>query len=172
MHTYNIRTLRLADADPLLRFELDNRAWFEQHIDARDDAFYTPDGVRAHIRQYLDAHANGTWHPCVLLDREGVLVGRANLKGICRQMDSAEVGYRVARHLTGNGLATRALQHLVELARSRWGLRRLEAYVTLDNAASARVLEKNGFVRAAHLMEMTVVNGTRMGGHQFKRELA
>ncbi|MGG6546789.1 UNVERIFIED_CONTAM: aromatic amino acid lyase, partial [Prevotella sp. 15_C9] len=38
-------------ADELLRFETDNRAFFEARINARPPAYYSPDGVRAAIAQ-------------------------------------------------------------------------------------------------------------------------
>ncbi len=169
MNDIRIRTLQLVDAAPLLQFELENRAWFEQHIAPRAPEFYTPPGVRLHIEQYLDGYANGIWHPCVMLDGHGRIVGRANLKDIDRQAASAEAGYRIASDLTGKGLATRALRHLITLAARRWRLRRLLAYVADDNLASARVLHKCGFVQGEHQAGMGVIAGALRGGHQFVR---
>lgn len=68
----------------MLAFELDNRDWFEQHVAARAPAFYTPAGVATHIQEYLDAHDHGVLLPCVLLDDDGAIVGRANLRHIDR----------------------------------------------------------------------------------------
>ncbi|MET3133577.1 ribosomal-protein-alanine N-acetyltransferase [Oxalobacteraceae bacterium GrIS 1.11] len=172
MKAFSIRALRLDDAHQLLQFEQDNRDWFERHIDPRGDAFYTPDGVREHIRQYLDAQARATWHPCVMLNQDGLIVGRANLKDIDLGAGIAEVGYRMARQQAGNGLATGALRYLIDLARSQWGLARLSAYVTADNAASARVLEKCGFARRERIPDLAKVNGVWLDGYQFSRELA
>jgi len=169
MNDILIRTLQLEDAAPLLQFELENRAWFEQHIAPRAPEFYTPQGVRQHIGQYLDGHAGGTWHPCVILNGQGRIVGRANLKDIDRHAASAEAGYRIASDQTGKGLATRALRHLIALADQRWQLRCLLAYVTDDNPASARVLRKCGFVQGEHQAGMEVIAGAPRGGHQFVR---
>lgn len=143
----NIRTLRAADGPLLLSFELANRDWFERHIEARDPAFYTAQGVDRHIAQYLDGYGKRTWHPCVLVAADGAIVGRANLKDIDLASRSAEVGYRIARHACGQGLATLAVRHLAGLARAEWQLSQLVANVYASNIGSAKVLGKCGFVR-------------------------
>lgn len=148
MSAFHIRTLAHDDAAPLLRFELDNRAWFERQIEPRGDVFYSAAGVRAHIAEFLDAFAAGTRHPCVIVDGNGAVIGRANLKAIDRQAGGAEVGYRIAASHAGQGLATAAVRHLVALARAQWRLERLYAHVLPANLASARVLEKCLFARA------------------------
>ena len=58
---------------------------------------------------------------------------------------SANVGYWVDRRRNGRGLATAAVAGVVERAFGELGLHRLEAGTLVDNAASRRVLEKNGF---------------------------
>jgi ribosomal-protein-alanine N-acetyltransferase len=151
MKAIHIRTLQLEDAPELLRFERVNRAWFEHHIEPRGDAFYTSEGVHEHVMQYLAAHTRSTWHPCVIVDQSGAIVGRANLKNIDLTAGVAEVGYRMAQQCVGKGLATEAVRHLVELARSQWKLERLVAYVGVENAASASVLGKCGFQRSERI---------------------
>lgn len=171
MSGYTIRTLRPEDAVALLTFEQDNRAWFERHVEPRGDDFYTPEGVRHHISQYLDAHERGTWHPCLILDHDGRPIGRANLKEIERDIGSAEVGYRIAQAQAGKGLATAALRHLVELARTQWQLRRLHAHVASRNQASARVLERCGFTPVAGAESLATIDGGAVGVQQFSLDL-
>jgi ribosomal-protein-alanine N-acetyltransferase len=148
MNTIIIRTLQLGDADRLLQFELNNRHWFERHIASRGDAFYSIDGVREHIREFLTANLDGRLHPCLLLSESGTVIGRANLKDIDMSKGVAEVGYRIAESHVGKGLATVAVRYLIDLAKSSWQLERLVAYVAAKNMASARVLEKCDFTRA------------------------
>lgn len=143
-----IRTLRLSDAPALLEFELANRGWFESHIDARPPDFYNLAGVAAHIEDYLARHTDGTMHPCLLVEEDGDIVGRCNLKDIDYATRRAEVGYRIASYASGRGLAGAALSHLMDLAYGQWRLAGLDAHVTIANAASARVLERAGFTLA------------------------
>ena len=76
-----IRTLQADDVARLLAFELANRAWFEQHVEARSPAFYSAAGVSAHISDYLDSYQAGIMHPCVLTSDDGAaIIGRANLR--------------------------------------------------------------------------------------------
>jgi ribosomal-protein-alanine N-acetyltransferase len=100
-----------------------------------------------HIRTLQQDDANGTLHPCVILDENGAIIGRANLKDIDRRAGTAEVGYRIAESQAGKGLATGAVRYLVDLAHSSWQLKQLFAYVGNENKASARVLEKCLFTR-------------------------
>lgn len=146
MDPIQIRTLRSSDAQALLEFEIDNREWFESHIEPRPAEFYSLQGVAEHIDEYLTGFARGTWHPLVILDSRAKIIGRANLKNIGAERHCAEVGYRVARSACGQGLATQALRRLVEEARERWRLARLVAYVYPENAGSRVVLERCGFV--------------------------
>jgi ribosomal-protein-alanine N-acetyltransferase len=146
MKAFRIRELKSSDAQALLAFEIRNREWFESHIDARDPSFYSMQGVAEHIEGYLSDFAIGAWHPIVIEDGSGTIVGRANLKGINQSTGSAEVGYRMGRDTCGQGLATQALRHLIEQAQSRWQLTQLVAYVFKENAGSRKVLARCGFV--------------------------
>lgn len=145
MKALTVRQLRATDAKTLLAFERENREWFETHIEARAPAFYGLEGVNAHIQTYLHGLACGTWDPYILLDASGEMVGRANLKHIDTHNRCAEVGYRIARHACGQGLATRALEHLIAQARTRWQLVQLVAYAYEENVGSKKVLDRCGF---------------------------
>jgi ribosomal-protein-alanine N-acetyltransferase len=143
---FRIRELEITDVQALLAFEIHNRAWFESQIDARDPAFYSLTGVTDHIESYLADFAAGAWHPFVIEDASGRIVGRANLKGIDVPHGCAEVGYRIDQRVCGQGLATLALKHLIQAAQMRWGLTGLVAYVYENNVGSRKVLERCGFV--------------------------
>jgi ribosomal-protein-alanine N-acetyltransferase len=144
--SFSIRELSHTDTEALLAFETENRAWFESHIDARAPSFYSVEGVTEHIDGYLSDFARGVWHPFVIEDSSGRIVGRANLKGIDTTARVAEVGYRIAQSACGQGLATQALEHLIGQAQARWALTQLVAYVFPENAGSTKVLERCGFV--------------------------
>ena len=146
MDSFSVRELKRTDAEALLAFEIHNREWFETHIDARDPAFYSLQGVADHIEGYLADFAIGAWHPFVIEDASQTIVGRANLKSIDVSERSAEVGYRIAQSVCGQGLATLALKHLIQAAQVRWELRQLVAYVYEENVGSRKVLDRCGFL--------------------------
>ncbi|WP_248802519.1 GNAT family N-acetyltransferase [Pseudomonas sp. MWU13-2100] len=145
MKTFNVRQLESTDIEALLTFETDNREWFESQIDARAPSFYSRQGVADHIQCYLSDFAIGAWHPFVIEDSSGGIVGRANLKNINSPKGCAEVGYRIDQRFCGQGLATLALQHLIQEAQAYWNLTQLLAIVYKDNIGSQKVLSRCGF---------------------------
>ncbi|MBZ5487339.1 GNAT family N-acetyltransferase [Halomonas aquamarina] len=130
------------DAFELLAFETAERAWFEQHIEARKEQFYSSHGVSQHIIDCLALNAQGRMSP-LLIRHKGVLIGRANLRDI--DGENASIGYRLAACACGQGIAQKALKHLMKEARCMYGLETLTAVVSVENQASRRVLEKAGF---------------------------
>ncbi len=61
----------------------------------------------------------------------------------------AEFGYWLAPAYWGRGIMSEAATLIADFALRKRNLRRLEAHVFAANVASARVLEKTGFVREA-----------------------
>ncbi|MBP5979208.1 MAG: GNAT family N-acetyltransferase [Halomonas sp.] len=136
------RLLTPEDAFELLAFETAERAWFEQHIEARREQFYTPHGVSQHIVECLALNAQGRMSP-QLIRHKGIIIGRANLRDI--DQGRAQVGYRIAENACGQGIAQKALHHLMKEARCIYGLDTLQATVSIENTASQHVLEKAKF---------------------------
>jgi ribosomal-protein-alanine N-acetyltransferase len=129
-------------AAAVLAFEVDNRAYFAAAVSDRGDEFYErfTEGFDA----LLAEQETGACAFHVLLAEDGSVLGRFNLYDL--EEGAADVGYRVARHASGRGLATAAVEQLCRLASTRYGLRTLRAAVASTNPASRRVLEKAGFV--------------------------
>ncbi|MDT9002025.1 GNAT family protein [Paucibacter sp. APW11] len=165
-----LRTLQADDTAALLQFELANREWFERHVAPRGAAFYSHDAVQAHIDQALAEHRAGRYHPNLLLDRRGAIVGRVNLKDI--EAGRAEVGYRIAQQAAGRGAASAGLAQLIALARAHWGLQTLEALVAEGNPASARVLEKAGFVCVERMTALAEIAGVSRNGARYRLALS
>jgi ribosomal-protein-alanine N-acetyltransferase len=152
-----IRDLLLSDTDNLLEFELANRDWFEKFVASRGDYFYSTTAVQDHIRAYRLAKQQGRFHGCVIVNEHGKIVGRANLREMDLKKGVAEVGYRIGQCYTGQGIATAATQHLIALAYGEWHIRQLSGFVSVENPASAKVLEKNGFVKIGIRKKLSVV---------------
>ena len=79
----------------------------------------------------------------MLVAEDGSVLGRFNL--ILAGDGTAELGYRVAQHAAGRGLATATVRELCRLAAARHGLRTLRAATSCENIASQKVLTKAGF---------------------------
>jgi ribosomal-protein-alanine N-acetyltransferase len=139
--------LQAAHAPALLAFELANRAYFAASIPDRGDDFYDrfPDRHRALL---LEQQAGFCAFYLLIEDADGLgrteVLGRFNLYDL--EDGTAQLGYRVAQHAAGRGVATAAVRQLCELSAQRHGLRTLRAAAADDNHASRRVLAKAGFV--------------------------
>jgi ribosomal-protein-alanine N-acetyltransferase len=137
-----LQRLRADHAAAVLEFELANRAYFAASISDRGDEFYEQFTER-HDALLTEQQAGvGAYH--VLVAEDGSVLGRFNLIFVVD--GSAELGYRVAQHAAGLGLATATVRELCELATAQYGLRKVRAATSLQNAASQKVLTKAGFL--------------------------
>jgi ribosomal-protein-alanine N-acetyltransferase len=137
-----LQRLRADHAAAVLAFELANRAYFAASISDRGDEFYDQFTER-HSALLAEQEAGiGAFH--VLVAEDGSVLGRFNLVFV--EDGTAELGYRVAQHVAGRGVATATVRELCRLAATRYGLRTLRAATTHENAASQKVLTKAGFV--------------------------
>jgi RimJ/RimL family protein N-acetyltransferase len=150
-----IRGWRAEDAEPLARLANDREVW----LGLRD--------LFPHPYSLDDAHrfiafAAGMEPPTFFaIDAGGSLAGGI---GFVPRTDvervGAEVGYWVGRTYWGRGIATAALRALTAHAfAAQPELRRLFALPFASNAASARVLEKAGYVREGTLRQSVIKDG-------------
>ncbi|WP_030737624.1 GNAT family N-acetyltransferase [Streptomyces sp. NRRL S-31] len=137
-----LKRLHAEHAAAVLAFELANRAYFAASVPDRGDDFF--DRFTDRYDALLTEQEAGICAFHVLVAEDGSVLGRFNLVDI--EDGTAELGYRVARHVAGRGVATATVRELCRLAAARHGLRTLRAATTHRNAASRRVLTKAGFV--------------------------
>jgi [ribosomal protein S5]-alanine N-acetyltransferase len=136
--TQTIRPLALGDARDLLALRIANREFMAPFDPARPDGFFT-------IEAQTEIARNADALKFAILD-DGELAGVVALSNVVYgAFRSANLGYWVDAKRNGRGLATRAVGALAEHAFGSRGLHRLEAGTLVDNVASQRVLEKNGF---------------------------
>jgi [ribosomal protein S5]-alanine N-acetyltransferase len=132
-----------ADHGPaVLAFELANRAYFATSISDRGDEFFAEFTERHSALLTQQDGGLGAFY--LLVADDGSVLGRFNL--YFTGEGAANLGYRVAEHVAGRGVATAAVRELCLLASARHGLRTLRAATSGANVASQRVLTKAGFV--------------------------
>jgi ribosomal-protein-alanine N-acetyltransferase len=138
----DLQPLHAGHAPMVLAFELANRAYFAASISDRGDDFFG---------QFTDRHnallaeqETGRCACYVLVAEDGSVLGRFNLFDVKDR--TAQLGYRVAQHVAGRGVATATVRELCRLAAERHGLCTLRAAAAGENAASQKVLAKAGFV--------------------------
>src|SRR5580692_7745572 len=139
-----LQRLRDDHAPAVLAFELANRVYFAASISDRGDEFFDQFAER-HAALLAEQEAGiGAFY--VLVADDGSVLGRFNLYDL--KDGTAVLGYRVAQHVAGRGVATATVRELCDLAAARHGLRTLRAATSRDNAASQKVLAKAGFLPA------------------------
>jgi ribosomal-protein-alanine N-acetyltransferase len=137
-----LQLLRADHADAVLAFERENRAYFAATISDRGEEFFDQYAEKHRARLAEQEAGEGAYY--VLVDDDGAVLGRFNL--ILAGDGTADLGYRVAEKVAGQGVATAAVGELSRLAATRYAVHTIRAATSDANVASQRVLAKNGFV--------------------------
>jgi len=157
--TVTTRLVRHDDVPAITDLLRVNREFLAPWEPARTEEYFTETAQRALVETGLAAYERGTAVPHVILD-DGELVGRINLNDIVRgPFLSAHLGYWVAQSANGRGVASAAVAAIARVAFGEIGLHRIQASTLLHNAASQRVLERNGFVRIGMAPEYLSIAG-------------
>lgn len=138
-----------------------HRAYFAASVGDRGDEFFEQFAERHDARLAEQERGEGAYY--VLVAQDGAVLGRFNLVFV--RDGVAELGYRVARHVVGRGVATATVRDLCRLAASRHGVTKLRAATSEDNAASRRVLVNAGFIPVGPA-DPADVGGTRGTWHE------
>ena len=114
---------------------------------------------RMQNRRVLRGEGDGSaCSPCCA--RPVSVVGEAALFWVSEEHATGEVGYmRASPAHQGRGYATEMVAEMLRLAFEELGLHRVVGRLDARNTASARVLERLGMRREAHLVEQRVGQG-------------
>ncbi len=141
------RLIAAEDAPALVELLRRNREFLADWDPIRPDDYFTLEGQRRAIEEALDRYVEGVSVPHLILDDRRI-VGRVTLSNVVRgPFQSCNLGYWVSQADNRRGIATAAVGDIMQVAFVDLALNRIEAGTLLDNVASQRVLERNGFVR-------------------------
>lgn len=155
--------------DRLILREFRDADWVAVHEYASDPEVvrYMPWGpnteedTRAFVGRAIVSQADDprTGYEFAITLRGGRLVGGCGIHAMNATNRSAFMGYCLSRDVWGQGFATEAAGALMAFGFEALGLHRIAATCDVDNAASAKVLEKAGMRREAHFREDTLLRG-------------
>ncbi|MBY5992364.1 GNAT family N-acetyltransferase [Ferrimonas balearica] len=149
------------DAAKMARYCRDNRTHLAPWEPTRDDSWYCERTWLTRLDGQWQQFERCTALSLVALDPQGeAVIAVVNLSGIeggVRQ--SARVGYSVAQHRQGAGLATEVVGAVVDYAFDTLKLHRIEACVQPHNLASVAVLARLGFRREGFAPQYLKING-------------
>jgi ribosomal-protein-alanine N-acetyltransferase len=144
-----VRLLTIDDTEAVLKFEQENRAWFEQWVPPRPVEYFDLETLKKINNDLIAEHAAATAYMHLILKND-VIVGRINLSNIDREgSSSADVGYRIAENYVRQGIAVQALGAVEKLALNAYDLKILSGSCLETNPASTAVLTKNGYEKTA-----------------------
>ena len=150
-----IRDCRPSDAESLAK-HANNR---KVSINLRDrfPYPYTIEDARAFLAHIMSGDGPET---IVCIDIDGTAVGTI---GIHTGQDvhrlTGEIGYWLGEEFWGRGIMSEVVPAFVNYCFDRFSLRRISAHTYVSNPASARVLEKAGFVFEGRLRNNVVKDG-------------
>ena len=93
-------------------------------------------------------------------NEQGFLIGGCGFDGVqLGKSHQAEIGYWLAKPYWGRGIMTTVVRKACEFAFAEFRLVKIVAHVFADNVASAKVLEKCGFVQEGYLRKHHLKKG-------------
>ena len=108
----------------------------------------------AHIAMIEEKIVNNTginW--AITIKGEPKLIGIIGHYKISPENHRAEMGYMLDPEVSGKGYMTEAIKAVVAYGFEQMNLHSIEAIIDPENIASEIVLQKNGFVKEAHILE-------------------
>ena len=106
------------------------------------------------IGKFIDGLKNNdgaTWG--IVLPHENKIIGTIGFWRMEKEHYRAEIGYMLHPDHWGKGYIPEAIEAVMEHGFKNLGFHTVQAYITPENTASSRVLEKTGFVKEAHFRD-------------------
>lgn len=168
-----LRPLGFADeadfVQALNRSRLPLRRW----IPLESKGQSTSDFFQTQVQKALEGDQSKSACRRAIFLNDNTFVGMVNLIKIERGMEwTAEVNYWIDNAQAGKGLATKALEAILDHAFADMpmglGLHQVRAQICLDNPGSVRVAEKLGFKNSGH-KDLLEINDAMIMHHEFTR---
>lgn len=139
-----VRELEPEDADRLYENHAEEKVkkWFP------NESYADLEEAKGAIRFFRDC-VEGDHLPFVLaiqLKETGELIGDTGVSEVDGQPEAVEIGYQICEKYSGRGLATEALKAMTRFSFAKFGATVSYGRVVHGNGASARVLEKAGYI--------------------------
>jgi [ribosomal protein S5]-alanine N-acetyltransferase len=109
------------------------------------------------VNQDIEANKSITWAIC--LRGENKMIGYIGVWRMLMEHHRGEIGYVLHPSYWNKGFMREAISAVITYAFETMHLHSLEAIINPENGASAKVLEKQGFIKEGHFKENYFFNG-------------
>ncbi|MFJ7669323.1 GNAT family N-acetyltransferase [Lysinibacillus sp. NPDC097195] len=166
-----VRTFQEKDAQSLTGLVSRNKYFWSTYEPLQRPEYYTIDAQYKKIQESLYLMGSKREYTFGIYELgTNNLIGHIALYAIKRlPYSSAFVGYAMDEIYVGKGIVTEAVELVVKFAFEQIGLHRVEAYVSTENMASIRVLEKSGFQQEGLLRKLLYINGQWVDHYMYAR---
>ena len=153
-----IRPWRLDDAESLVKHANNRKVWLGLR-----DLFPHPYTIQD-AQEFLQRATSELPTTKFCIEVNGRAVGGMGIRlGQDVHRHTATLGYWLGENFWRRGIMTEAVTALTDFCFENFSLRRISAEVFANNPASARVLEKAGFVFEARLEKNVIKDGELLG---------
>jgi RimJ/RimL family protein N-acetyltransferase len=160
--TCELRSWQASDLESLVRYANNRNIWL--NLRDRFPHPYTLADAEAYIASVMARPVQTSFGIVV----DGVVGGNISLHpGTDIERISAELGYWLGRPFWGRGIITEAVQATTRYGFEELKLRRVFSVPLARNVASARVLEKCGFVPEGLMRRSAIKDGRILDQHLF-----
>lgn len=160
-HACYLRTLHEDDARAFASLVLRNREYWSVFEPKHQDSYFSIAVQREKILESLHHMKNQREFSFGIFDAiTSEFIGHISMYSVKRlPFSSAFIGYSIDEAHSGKGIASEALQLVVNYGMEVVNLHRIEAYVSPRNVGSIRVLEKAKMRREGFLRQLLFING-------------
>lgn len=143
---YEVRLLKKEDVLPYFQLIENNRPRLEDFIAGIVSKTKNRTDTAIFIDEIIEKNINKTYFPYVVIDtRNQEVVGYIDVKSIDWNIPKAELGYFIDGKYTGKGVATNALNLIINHFFNELKFIKLLLRIHQDNKSSLRIAEKCGF---------------------------
>lgn len=144
-----LKILQPDSANKVLDFYLRNRDFLEPFEPDRVSIFYTSAFQQANLNYEYNLIRDLRILRLWLFEKENPdkIIGSVSVQNIIRgPFLSCIISYKMDKDHLRQGYATEAINSLIDIVYTKYGLHRIEAYIVPDNIPSISFIEKLGFL--------------------------
>jgi len=139
-----LRHVKLSDSKILFEIEIDKEN-IKNMMSYSDNIEAIKDSIKQNIKEYKKSKPH---EELIMIETSEGVAGYISIHGLNKPYieHKAQISYALHPNFRGKGITTKAVNLITKYAFKKYNLKRIEASCRTFNKASARILEKCGYV--------------------------